>query len=105
MKLISLIERIDVMLEINRLPSSLSPTACMQAISQPNTFFLTRLIDPPYEKEPQSLAMAVGSAFDMMIKLHMIEQDGFEEKEVFLKELKDGIEGHHVEAHQAGSEG
>jgi len=89
------------MLEINKLPSYLSPSSLMQALTQPNTFYLTRLIDPPYPREEQGLAAAVGSAFDYYIKIKMIEER-FKEKKIFLDELRNGIESNTVEAHQAG---
>lgn len=88
------------MLEIERLPSYLSPSALMQSKNQPNTFYMTRLINNRMEREPQSLAASVGSAFDYYVKLDLINK--FPHKAHFMQELKNGIEDNNVEAHQAG---
>lgn len=89
------------MLEIEKLPSFISPSALMQAETQPNTFYLTRLINDGIERDPQSLAASVGSAFDYYIKVQLME-DKFPHKKSLLPKLKDGIENNNVEAHQAG---
>jgi len=89
------------MLEIERLPSFISPSALMQAQTQPNTFFLTRLLNDRDPREPQSLAASVGSAFDYYIKVELM-QEKFKHKADLLPQLKNGIENNNVEAHQAG---
>jgi len=89
------------MVKIERLPSYLSPSALMMAEKMPNTFFLTRLINDPIERDEQNLAAAVGSAFDYYIKMLLIEKK-FPHKEKYLEELKKGIETNVTEAHTAG---
>ena len=89
------------MVKIERLPSYLSPSALMAADKMPNTFFLSRLIADPLVKEPQSLAAAVGSAFDYYIKMKLIEEK-FKHKKVLLPEIKKGIETNIEESFRAG---
>ncbi|HID93316.1 MAG TPA: hypothetical protein EYP60_04380 [bacterium (Candidatus Stahlbacteria)] len=89
------------MVEIQRLPSYLSPSSLMTAEGMPNTFFLSRLISDPLIREPQSMAAAVGSAFDYYIKMLLIEKK-FPHKQPKLEEIKAGIETNIDEAFRAG---
>jgi hypothetical protein len=89
------------MLEIERLPSFISPSALMQSETQPNTFYISRLMADRDPREPQSLAASVGSAFDYYIKVELMAEK-FKHKSSLLPGLKNGIEGNNLEAHQAG---
>jgi hypothetical protein len=55
-----------------RYPSSLSPSALKFWEAQPNKFFLERMAENPQEPEPQSIAAAVGSAFDFECKMFLM---------------------------------
>ena len=79
------------MIKVERLPSYLSPSALMNYESMINTFYLTRLISEPMEREPQGMAAASGSAFDCLVKLKMIE-DKFSHKKKHIPELKNSVE-------------
>ena len=62
-------------LTIERPLKHLSPSAIAQCLTQPNTFYCTRLINNPIPREPQSLAMGVGTMFDILIKKLLIGKD------------------------------
>ena len=55
-------------LKVERIPQYLSPSSLSQAINEPNTFWLRRLQWFPFDKDPQGMAAAVGSAFDIQVK-------------------------------------
>jgi hypothetical protein len=55
-----------------KLPKYLSPSSLKTAMKQPYTFYLTRLVDDPIAREPQSLPGAMGSAFDVFVKLMLV---------------------------------
>jgi hypothetical protein len=55
-----------------KLPKYLSPSSLKTAVKQPYTFYLTRLVDNPIPREPQSLPGAMGSAFDVFVKLMLV---------------------------------
>jgi len=79
------------LLEIERYPSFLSPSALLMAETSPNKFYINRLSALNIEKEPQTLAAAIGSAFDYYIKEKIIT-DKLQHKILILSELKKSIE-------------
>jgi hypothetical protein len=89
------------MLKIEKMPSYLSPSAISKAMKEPNTFYLTRLIEDKLPREPQGLPAAVGSAFDYFVKIYIAEQK-FPDKIEFCKGLETGIESNVTEALNAG---
>ena len=62
------------MVKIEKLPKYLSPSSISTAKSMPNTFYMQRLVLDPIEREPQNLAMGVGTAFDIEIKRILIDK-------------------------------
>lgn len=58
---------------IEKIPEYLSPSSYMNAISNPCTFYLTRLINKVMKKKPQEKGAANGSAFDGFIKKKILE--------------------------------
>ena len=57
--------------KLEKLPFYLSPSSLWAIENTPCTFYLERLIQDCYEREPQSPPSAVGSAFDFFIKIHL----------------------------------
>lgn len=83
------------MLPVEKRPSYLSPSSLKQIEHEPNKFYLTRMAPDPWPKDPQNIAAAVGSSFDVMIKNYLINKkpgvlDSFPEKEEVFKRLLDG---------------
>lgn len=60
------------MLPVEKKPSYLSPSSLKMFEHEPNKFYLTRMAPNPMPREPQSMAAAVGSAFDVMIKNYLL---------------------------------
>lgn len=60
--------------EIERLPQYLSPSSIAQASNEPHTFWDQRLCEDRIPREPQNLAMGVGTAFDIEIKRKLIQK-------------------------------
>jgi len=89
------------MLKIEKIPQYLSPSALMASENMPNSFYLNRLIHNKMVREPQSLAAAVGSAFDFLIKSELILTQ-FTNKKHLLVDIKKGIETNQDEAFTAG---
>lgn len=56
-----------------RMPQYLSPTSMTKWAEDPAKYYLQYLSDHPLPKEPQSLPMAVGSAFDAYVKSFLHE--------------------------------
>lgn len=54
-----------------RMPSYLSPTALISLEEDPMKFYLHRCAPIPVPREPQNLGMAVGSAFDALVKCEL----------------------------------
>jgi hypothetical protein len=89
------------MLEIERMPSYLSPSSLNAIEKMPNKFFLERLCIDRDMREPQSINAAIGSAFDYLIKEELIQKK-FPQKTYMLKEIKKGVENNQVEAWEMG---
>lgn len=79
------------MLEISKLPSYLSPSALNQAEKMPNFFYLTRLFNPPMERDPQPEPAAIGTMFDILIKQQLIA-DRFPTKVKLMSDIKSSLE-------------
>ena len=84
------------MLKVERIPSSLSPSAIQAAIKMPNTFYLERLCNDKRKLSEQGGAAAVGTIFDYYCKEHIITQR-LPTKIPMLEELKKAIENPDVE--------
>ena len=89
------------MLEVERFPSHLSPSALNMAENMPNTFYILRLRERRFPRDPQHISAAVGSAFDYCIKEHLIHKK-FEHKRYILIDLAKGIETEKEKAWKAG---
>jgi len=57
---------------VERFPEYLSPSSISAAMTEPNTFFCQKLIFDRMPREPQNLAMGVGTAFDILVKERLI---------------------------------
>lgn len=57
-----------------RKPEYLSPTSMSKWASDPNAYYLHYLSDSPPPREPQTVPMAVGSAFDAYVKSYLYEK-------------------------------
>lgn len=57
----------------------LSPSSLKAIEGMPNRFYMERLAVPPLKRDPQSIAMAVGSAFDAILKVYIAEKGAFVE--------------------------
>lgn len=53
----------------------LSPSSINQHVSNPNTFYITRLVENKSPREPQGEAAALGSSFDLHIKQELIAKN------------------------------
>jgi hypothetical protein len=72
MKHVSHLKNLIQPLKVEKELKHLSPSAIGNAKNQPNTFYLNRLVLDALPREPQSLAAGVGTAFDILIKRHLI---------------------------------
>ena len=85
------------MLPVEKKPSYLSFSSLNDFESQPNKFYLQRMAPDPYPREPQSIAAAVGSSFDVMIKNYLLNQNclesGENKDEIFERILKSAPDG------------
>jgi len=57
-----------------RRPKFLSPTSLSQYYSEPEEFYLQRIVDVPPPKFPQTQPMAIGSSFDAYVKNYLYQQ-------------------------------
>lgn len=57
-----------------RLPKYMSPTSLKMWVTDRKQYYLNYLADPRPEKPPQTVPMAVGSAFDAYVKSFMVEK-------------------------------
>lgn len=73
-------------MEVIKYPVFLSPSSLMQYESNPNSFFLERMVVDPRSRDPQSIAAAAGSAFDYEVKIFLTKKV-FGSSEVFKKRL------------------
>lgn len=89
------------MLQINKIPSYLSPSAVTKAIKMPNSFYLSRLSGLDVPRESQALPAAVGSAFDYLLKVHMANTK-FQNKKHIVDKMMEEVEDHQSEAILAG---
>ncbi len=93
-------------LEVEKTISYISPSSYKKSITSPNEFYLQRLCHDRLEYDPQSMPAAVGTAFDLKIKKHLINQySTMSEKARYMPELLAGIaEEHKDKALQSGTE-
>ncbi|MHA1790266.1 MAG: hypothetical protein ACTSXT_13720 [Candidatus Helarchaeota archaeon] len=81
------------MLKIEKKPKYLSPSSLVIAITNPNTFYLTRLILNPINKEPQGKGAGVGTAFDILVKKQLWEEKiDPQSKLIFFDKIEKGLE-------------
>jgi hypothetical protein len=59
---------------IERLPEYLSPSSIAKAKNEPNSYYAERLCLDRLPREPQNLAMGVGTAFDIEVKRKLIQK-------------------------------
>jgi len=78
-------------LEIERQLNYLSPSSLGKALDEPNTFYITRLIEDRWPRETQGLAASVGSALDTLIKKKIIK-DYLPECAKMLPEIEKAVE-------------
>lgn len=95
-----------IKLKIDRTPRYLSPSSLKKAVSQPNTFYLERLLaeDMSKPREPQGKAAAAGTAFDILVKQMLMLEHGVPCKNVDgIEGIKNSLERHHDWAYDIGA--
>lgn len=90
------------MIQIEKYPSFLSPSSLNMAEKSPNKFYINRLSGINIIKEEQTLAAAIGSAFDYLIKEKIIKDKNLYKKEPSLNEMKKSVESNHSQAWEIG---